>query len=388
MMASSRFRVVATDTASAVDSAAWERVLVAAGGDVLSSIPFLRAVEQAKGTDQLGYCTVWEGDTAVAAFNWFLMRVDLAVLAPSSSRRVMSYLRPVTGWLLAPRVLFCGVPVSAGGRALMVDPTRDVPAIVAVVEDHLSRMASATRATLVVYKELGGSDDPVRQVLEGAGYVAATTPSMYSLATDQFGSFEDYLGSLKSHYRQDINRSLRKARRRELTLRSFTGPAAIAEVYDERAHGLYRQVEGAAEHRLEQLPREFFVALAREFPDDVFLTLAQLDGEVVGCHWGLRQEGSYYFLFCGLHYPANRYADVYFNLMYAELGNALRAGARFVQLGQTAQRFKARLGAVSSPRSVCVRGRQPVLHTVLRRLAPVLFVEEEALGPLSIFKPL
>jgi predicted N-acyltransferase len=377
-------RIVATPTASAVDVAAWERVRAESGADAFSSMPFLRAVEQA--AVEIGFGVLWEGAEPVAVFNWFCMRVDLAVLAPPSSRRVMSYLRPATGRLLTPLVLFCGLPVSAGQRALLIDPTRDVPAVVRAVEGHLSDIAQQTRAQMVVYKELGGPGDPVRTALEDIGYVAASTPPMYSLPTSRFSSFEGYLDSLKSHYRQDINRSLRKSRRRELDVTSYVGPREVAEKYDDHVHGLYRQVEGAAEHRLEQLTREFFLALAREFPDGVSLTLATLDGEVVCCHWGLRQGDAYYFLFCGLHYPTNRDADVYFNLMYAELGNALRAGASSVQLGQTAQQFKARLGAIASPRSVCVRGRRPALHAALRRLAPLLFAEEEALEPLSIFR--
>ena len=386
MTSSSPCTVELTDTASAVDASAWDQVRAAGDADVFSSLRFLRAIEESSlAGEGFWYCTVRSGSRPVAIANLFLMRVDLRVLAPPNSRRVIGKLRPLAGRLLAPVVLFCGVPVSAGQRAVIVDPSCDVRAVLDPLETRVREHARQAGAALVCFKELADADAALVERLVELDYIPAQTPAMYTLRAS-FGSFDDYVSALRAHYRQDINRSLRKARSRRLVLERVMSEDAIARVYRADVHALYNEVEAAAAHRLEQVPRDFFLALARQFPEDLTLTLATLGEEPVGCHWGLRSGADYYFLFCGLRYAANRDADVYFNLMYAELANAFGAGSSVVQLGQTAGEFKARLGASPSPRTVCVRATNRVVNRVLTWLAPALFVEEAVSPPKSIFR--
>jgi len=383
---SSSYTVELTDTASAVNVSAWDQVRAAGDADVFSSLRFLRAIEESSLADEgFWYCTVRSGSRPVAVTNLFLMRVDLDVLAPPNSRLVIRKLRPLTGRLLSPLVLFCGVPVSAGQRAVIVDPSCNVRAVLDLLEKRIREHAKQAGAILVCFKELAETDATLLERLSELGYIAAQTPAMYTLRAS-FASFDNYVNALRAQYRQDIIRSLRKARSRRLVLDSVLGEDAIARAYRADVHALYEEVEASAVHRLEQLPRDFFLALARQFPDDLTLTLATLGEEPVGCHWGLRNGADYFFLFCGLRYAANHDADVYFNLMYAELGNAFDAGSSVVQLGQTADEFKARLGASPSPRTISVRATNRVVNRLLTWLAPALFVEEAASPPKSIFR--
>ena len=77
---------------------------------------------------------------------------------------------------------------------------------------------------------------------------------------------------------------------------------------------------------------------------------------IVAFAWGIFAGGAYQNLFVGLDYGLNNEFDLYFNLMANDLDHALRLGAREIQMGQTADVFKSRLGGCGHPRYVYAKG--------------------------------
>ena len=53
-------------------------------------------------------------------------------------------------------------------------------------------------------------------------------------------------------------------------------------------------------------------------------------------------------LFAGLNYELNAHFDLYFNLMYAWLDNALQSGAANIEFGQTADGLQGRAGLLQT----------------------------------------
>ena len=115
-------------------------------------------------------------------------------------------------------------------------------------------------------------------------------------------------------------------------------------MYSPSLHRFYEAVALSSAHRLELLPLEFFHNLARRLPGRVGLTLVYVEDRVAAFNWNLFHGEVYYFLFAGLDYDLNPSLDLYFNLMYAEMDCAFRAGAQELVFGQTADDFKVRLG--------------------------------------------
>ena len=122
---------------------------------------------------------------------------------------------------------------------------------------------------------------------------------------------------------------------------------------------------------------EFFNELSKQFPDQLVLTTVTIDQRVVAFSFSLATAAGYYILFCGVDYDLNRIADLYFNVMYAELGQALSVRTDTIQVGQTADEFKTHLGCTASPRSICVRG---VVRWLTRLLAPLSEIAAAALS--------
>ena len=142
-----------------------------------------------------------------------------------------------------------------------------------------------------------------------------------------------------------------------------------------------------AEYQYEVLSTETFHALARAFPGELTLLLARApSGEVIGYLWSLFVAGRYCVLYAGLDYEWNARCELYFNLMYAELAHALDCGARRIELGQTADGFKARLGCEAEPRTHCLRARGAAPSLVLRAILPLLAPQSPPAPALRVFR--
>ena len=115
---------------------------------------------------------------------------------------------------------------------------------------------------------------------------------------------------------------------RRPAIRTLTDTGAILRLYSPSLHRLYEAVALSSTHRLELLPLSFFHGLARHLPGRVGLTLVYAGDRVAAFNWNLFHGEVYHFLFAGLDYDLNPSLDLYFNLMYAEMDYAFRAGAR------------------------------------------------------------
>jgi hypothetical protein len=143
--------------------------------------------------------------------------------------------------------------------------------------------------------------------------------------------------------------------------------ADIAAAHTDECHRLYEAVWERAAYRLEKWPAEFFRAVARRFGDRASMTrVVAQGGRVAAWAFGVTDGGVYHNLYGGLDYALNDEHDLYFNLYFRDMDRAFRDGARAINLGQTADGFKARLGATPAPRWFFARGVRPWVQWGLR----------------------
>jgi len=283
------------------------------------------------------------------------------------------------------RVLFVGLPVSLGQSHLVISPDVDAEAVVTSLDDALQAIAARERAWLVVWKEFDPAGAARLAPLLARGYRRAESPAMHELDA-RFKDFADYCSALRSHYRSDIRRSERKFRASGLRARQLRDPEEIRRVYTREVHRLYEAVVARSPVKLEILPVEFFHELVRQLPGLVSLTTISSGQRIVAFNWGLIDGRVHHYLFCGIDYAAARDGDLYFNLMYHQLDEALRCNPARIELGQTADMFKARLGSRPNPRFLFVRPCGALARTALRHGFGLLFPERPAIPTHSVFR--
>jgi predicted N-acyltransferase len=284
-----------------------------------------------------------EHGRAVACASLSSWTVELANL---TGPRAASTLRALPGFLTAfanVSLLMCGLPVSVGSNSLAFAPTCDPGQVLDLLDDTMGRIARAERQRVVAYKEFGPKDAAVMDRLLGRGYCRIETPPAHVFER-RFDSFQAYCASLRSHYRKEVRRSTRKLERAGVKVVVINDPARVLAAYTPGLHELYLDMVRRAAMKLEMLPIEFFRELVLRFGDCVDLILLIEGARTLALAWCLHLEDTYFCLFGGVDHERNADLDLYFNLVYGALDAGLRRNVARIEVGQTAEGFKARLG--------------------------------------------
>ncbi len=319
------------------------------------SLPLLRCVERTMPEMRPRALVMYDKGRPAAAAVVVLLQVDPLMFSSSWLKSVAQAVRKVFPSFLTVRVSICGHAPTAGGNTLRISKTTDTEAALACVAGAMREHAGEFRAQLVVFKEFLQERRDELQGLLRVGYRRADSlPDNYF--DMRYGSFEAFEVGLRSRYRNQLRRTIKKFRASGLQIRVVDDAATAQQAYTDEVHKLYMQVRARAKAGLEYLPAEFFRGLCREFPEHIHFTFAYRDDVVVGFICGAMYEGKYYNLFCGFDYELNEDCGIYFNLMVEDLRYALALNPKSIHMGSTADSFKERLGAFQEPLDFYYRG--------------------------------
>lgn len=177
--------------------------------------------------------------------------------------------------------------------------------------------------------------------------------------TNRWMTFEDYLQSMRSPYRYRIQKAQKKwAPIREVEL--------APEQFDEKLYGLYENVYEHSEAKLEKQPMDFF----RNFPATI-LAFYRKD-QPLGFVQLVEQETELIFLLGGFDYELNLQYDIYWNMLLAIVKRGIDRGFRTIELGQTAEETKLKLGCSFQTKYMYVHHSNGLLNKSLRWLIPYL----------------
>lgn len=318
------------------------------------SLQLLRCVERTMPEMRPRALIMYDKGRPVAAAVVVLLQVDPLMFSSSWLKSLAQAVRKVLPSFLTVRVSICGHAPTAGGNTLRISKTTDTEAALARAGAAMREHAREHRAQLVIFKEfLGERRDELKGLMQAGYRRADSLPDNYF--DMRFGSFEAFEAGLRSRYRNQLRRTIKKFRAAGLQIR-VVDAAAAEKVYTDEVHQLYTQVRTRAKAGLEHLPADFFRGLCREFPEHTHFTFAYRGDVVVGFICGVMYEGKYYNLFCGFDYALNEDCGIYFNLMVEDLRYALSLNPKSIHMGSTADSFKERLGAFQEPLDFYYRG--------------------------------
>ena len=374
------------DSIDDVDLASWERVRSESAASIFTDPRFIAAAEAGmKQSCRFWFVVVYDDGRPVACACLTAMTIDLLDLADT---RLAWIIRRVPGMLSRLRklkVMMCGLPGSPGEKCLALTPTNVSAQVLSQLDAAIGDLAARSAMDVIAFKEFGKDDLEWMSPLLNLGYRCIPSLPMH-LFKPSFPDFSHYCAALKTRYRQQINRSTRKLKNSGVELSVLTDPEEILRVYTPQVHALYHQMVAKAELNLEVLPIDFFRELTSRLSGEVELIAFSKDSTIIAFGWCLHASSTYSMLYAGLDYRLNDQFDLYFNLMYAGLDRALRKGVAKIQIGQSANTFKARLGCYSEPLYVFAKGLGPLMSPLIYYGANLLIAEKPALPASDIFK--
>lgn len=380
-----RYRIF--DSIEHVDLSEWRRITAAPNGSFAMDPRFIAAVESSiQDAEKSWYIIVYEdGGIPVACTSVSLLTLDILRIADPALARIIRAAPWVFSRLRHWKLIIGGLPIGTGHHTLALAPRSAAQQVLPFLDRLICDLADNTGADAILYKEFGSGDlDWTRPLLE-LGYSAIPTPPMYFFRPE-FEDFAQYCAALKTRYRQQVNRSMRKLSNAGLEVRILTDPQEMLPAYTSEVHALYHQMADRAALNPDVLPVQFLHELALRMRGEVDLIAIYKDTRIVAFGWCVHDPSSYHMLYAGLDYELNPQFDLYFNLMYAGLDRALRKRVSTIEVGLGGDSFKARLGCYSQPLYIFIKGRGTLMSLFVRAAGKSVLTQRPLTAPNRIFK--
>lgn len=166
---------------------------------------------------------------------------------------------------------------------------------------------------------------------------------------------------------QGYERELRHPYRRRLHLmqQKFKGvrsESSGCSAFTERHYALYLQIMRKTRTKLETLSLDSFKYL----PGNFLLTTYYHQDEMLCWHILCKDQGTLFFYFGGMNYTLRDRFDSYHNNLLGILSRAMEEGYQEVDLGQTAEIAKLRMGGETSERKMFLYHHNRQIMRILR----------------------
>jgi hypothetical protein len=175
------------------------------------------------------------------------------------------------------------------------------------------------------------------------------------ILTNHFANWPDYIASLRSNYRRrinHINKPCKELRFEKKKCAEFT----------ETMYQFYLEVYQRSSGKLEKLNFDFF----RHLPEDFSMTVCLKSEAVIGWNISLSDQNTHYFFLGGIDYSLNKTYNTYFRLLSSTVRDGIENKLAFIDLGQTAEIAKMRMGGKPLPLYMEAHHSNFILNRLLR----------------------
>ncbi len=175
------------------------------------------------------------------------------------------------------------------------------------------------------------------------------------------GSWTEYRSSLRSDYRRRLDRLYRSGE-------SYSCRVSDCTLFNQEMYGQYLGVWQRSHARLEKLTVSFF----SELPPSFSLTACFSGDITAGWTISLHHERKHYFFMGGVNRSLPEAHDIYMYLLAEIVREGIESGSDEIDLGQTAEIPKMRMGGVPIPRYMEAHLSFPPLNRMLKKFSGLL----------------
>lgn len=166
----------------------------------------------------------------------------------------------------------------------------------------------------------------------------------------RWSTFDEYLESLRSSYRHRLKKAQEKWQQVKVAL-------VEPEVFDRDNYQLYEEVFLNSEAELEKLELDFF----QQMPLTSVMIKASFKKQKLGFVQLVNNGTELIFLFIGFNHKLNITFDIYINLLLEIIRFAIDNKFKTIDLGQTAEETKLKLGSKLVSKSMYINHSNPWL---------------------------
>ena len=342
-----------------IDASRWDELVGPRA--VIRSHAYLRAIETAGINDcryfypvvtdaagrMLGHCCV------------YTITTDLAQILPAVLAPLARLIRKRWPGFLQVKITECASPHVIGHGFSLREGVPHAPVLQAL-ETAIARIARGEGSPLVVIRDFRADELANFSVLATQGYQQVSSLPQARIRV-RWRTYEEYLAAMRSRYRKDLRRRLRRAATQGQHIRvlsSFgelsTHCVAQVRLAYERSRGIKREVLGPAYYR----------NLDAALGEHSLLLLAERDKRLMGHGMVLVDEA--HLVATSFGREAGPAGDVWFQLLDAAVRMGIERQSEYINLGLGSYEAKSLMGAELEPLYCWCRSRHALLNALMK----------------------
>ena len=285
------------------------------------------------------------------------------------------------------RLLTCGNNVVSGEHAFMFKDKMERSTEFKIIEDLIDRVSSKEKLrgkiSAVLVKDF---EAPVvkqsKCFFSRDKYIEfSVEPNMVVDIPKNVNTVNEYISLFSKKYRNRAKGILKNAALLEIKNLS----EAEIKVENKRIYKLYEQVYNNAKFKLVKLPENYFVECKGNFADKFKVTGFYYNDKLVAFSSGIDvTDACLEAHYIGFDYELNKGIDLYQNILYNFLEQAILLKKKRLNLGRTAAEIKSTIGAVPRELTCYVKPQNTVSRMVLKPF--ISFLQPSEWIPRNPFK--
>ncbi len=353
------------DNINKIDKKDWDAVF----GDIPESYPFYRVLGNSELVEFVFYyLVIYRNNEIVIIAPLFSADFNLDIAVEGLFARMIKLMRKVFPRFLMLKALFCGSPFGEYGVLGIRDGFRFDPELVPQLLAGMKDLALKIGAPLTIFKDFLKDSTLLLDVLRRKGFTKVESfPNV--LLDLSFSSFEEYLKSLGSSTRKNLNKKLKQA--------SVRGNIEVKVVKDvgnqiDQVIGLYENTYHGGSTKFERLTKKFFLQVSEDLSEHTRFFLYYVDGELAAFNLCFIYKDLLIDKFIGFNYDISNQYNLYFFSWAYNIKWCIDNSLRYYHPGQTDYEPKIRLGGKIIPLYAYLKHRNVFFNLLLKLLAVLL----------------
>lgn len=335
---------------------------------------FLRALEEAPPSrTSFRYCIVYKGEIPqgiiyfqVKSINLYLsLRLD-TVTPTSIGQRIVHGFKSFLAKRLTANVLVCGNMTLTGSNGYVFSHLVSDNEKNEIINDTINQVITlmkkeGVKMRAVLAKDFYNDDS---LSLSSFGFTDfQVQPNMIVEIDRDWKSYDDYKSAMKKKYRTREKRARKKAHeidKRNLSLDD------LKNLQNEMITLYHNVVEGAG-FNLFMLPDDYFYSLKKNLKDNIKITGYYENDRLVGFYTGIKDHNHLDAHFLGYDASRNRECQLYLNMLYDLVFDAIDMNADKLVMSRTALEIKSSVGAKPYDMNLLFKVVSPTLNLFAKR---------------------
>ena len=334
--------------------------------DVAESYYFFKSIDESE-FEQFSfyYILVYREDSLVGATPCFLMQYSFDTTLEGFPKALARIIKKIFPKIFDARIIICGSPACEGRIGVVGD---DKASVINAFVCAMQQIAKEEKASILAFKDITCDYALIVDNLLQNGFHKVEGYPAVEMDID-FKSFDEYLMKLSHVTRKGLRRKFRKVDK--IVKLDLEVKNSLEESLNE-AYGLYLQTLAKSEIKFEKIPKDFFINVSKNMPNETKYFLWRINKKLVAFELLFLKDATLVDEYVGFDYSVAYEYSLFYTTFRDIINWCIENGVKKYESGQLVYGPKKRLDFRFAPLYIYVKHTNKFKNSLLRILSDLL----------------